>query len=915
MIFADFTESGGTLNPRSLLISSMVIRAYRTQAYSTTHENRIFDALLNQLEEVWGESEETVILLGNFYCQGAEVDAAVLKKNSITIIDFKDYGGAIRFSENGRWLADEIEVKGGSRPNPFIQVRENKFALLNVLKQISFPLDNKPNLGHISGLVLFHKPITFNEHNLPPDINRWFHVVDFDHIVERLSQIASREINLSNQDLGCIVNALSIPEYLPVGSGVKAITFPKNQDNADAVEFPDALRSTISQVERFLGSSDQLLTITGMIGTGLEKLISIIASKTLDQRRTLSVLAPNRRIASRYGVEVDSIYNYIYSKNPKHKNDKLVYELCDTKDSEQQLYIVSDAHLVSDAKYETDESCYGSGQLLTDFLCFADLQESKRQIIFLGDSFQLTRGKTDGTALYSQRLQALTNLQVRVVPLDRILLENQDNLFVQNCLRLAKGISEGTFNQLSVITDGLKVVEAPVEQTLKHQLLQDLFLKEPRLTKFTAFSHAEANKINKWIRKRVFRRGDAITEGDIVQFHNSFLVEKEGVERPTYISNGSFAEVTEVSKNIEVLQQPLKGRDNPITIRFFCIRAKLLPGSKEISFLCIESFLYAEKPELDKDILIALQASAKSRFNKYWNSRNPDSAEESKALRDSELAKFLQNDPYLNAARLRFGYALTLNRAQGHQFESVVANMETGQGQTNESYFRWVYTLFSIAQDRIILSNLPSITPLHQTIWDASQAKLGSVNPSDLIVFDPESEAGTESISEFSIPEKSLRNLYLQISSALQSEEIAVSAYKHHSYQELYGFEDKGSKASCSLRFHYNGKYRITKIEIVESNPDQFADRVCNILTSDVRLETDIQRSIYGLIKQKLDSYDILIQSIEHHDFQEVYYLKSESGALRMQLFYDGHGFITRIIPIAYTNQLIVEKVRLALGM
>ncbi len=96
----------------------MTIQAYRTQPFEESHENRIFDVFLKELERVWGDSDDLVILLGNFYCQGCEIDAAVIKKNSITVIDFKNYGGGIHFSENGPWRTDDgTIIKGGSKSN------------------------------------------------------------------------------------------------------------------------------------------------------------------------------------------------------------------------------------------------------------------------------------------------------------------------------------------------------------------------------------------------------------------------------------------------------------------------------------------------------------------------------------------------------------------------------------------------------------------------------------------------------------------------------------------------------------------------------------------------------------------------------------------------------------------------------
>ncbi len=891
----------------------MPIQAYRTQPYTTTHENRIFDALLGRLEEVWGNSKDVVLLLGNFHCQGVEIDAAILKKDSITVIDFKDYGGTIQFSENGRWFADTVEIRGGSKPNPYIQIRDNKFALIGVLERISFPSGNQQNLGHISGLILFHKSITFEDSQLPPNIERWFHVVDFDHAVERLSQITSREISLSNQDLEYIVKTLSIPEYQPVGLGVKAVSSLKKRVDTNQRELPDSFQGVLSKVESFLESSERILTISGMIGTGLEQLIDVIASKALEKSRHYSVLAPNRRLASHYLVEADSIYTHIYSRNSKLDNEKFIYALTDNKDTDKQLYIIGDAHLISDSKFETDDSRYGSGQILTDLLSFINLQESERQIIFLGDPFQIMRGKADESALCNERLQSVTGFQVNEVVLDYIVPEKENNLFVLNCLELAECIKEKIFNQMDITIDGIKLIESPYQKESEHQLIRDFFLKDSISTKFIAFSNSEVNQFNDWLRRDIFKRSNSISSGDIVHIHSSFsLGNKNDFESPTY-SNDSFAEVIDVNENIEQLVQNLKGRDNPITVPFLKLKVKFLQSSKEIEFLCLKNYLYAEKPELDKDTLLALFISTKVRFDRNWKSSNSGNTE--KPDYNFELSKFLRNDPYFNAARLRFGYALTLHRAQGQQFKTIFANMNIEQGKTSEPYFRWVYTLLSIPQAQIILSNIPKITPFYKVIWDSTQGKLDSVRPINLIAFDPNIEVDNGSISQFSIPDKSLRNLYLYIVDSIKSEGINVCSYKHHNYQEVYDFEDRVNQAFCSLRLHYNGKYQVTKIESIRSEPVEFASKVRDLVTSNVRLNTDFQKQVYNLLKEKLSINEILIQSIEHNNFHEIYYLKLEDENLKLRIYYDGDGFITRVSPLGYTSTKIVEAVRLALEL
>jgi hypothetical protein len=339
----------------------------------------------------------------------------------------------------------------------------------------------------------------------------------------------------------------------------------------------------------------------------------------------------------------------------------------------------------------------------------------------------------------------------------------------------------------------------------------------------------------------------------------------------------------------------------------------LFEDSKQIEVFVIKNYLYAEKLELDKDSFIALYVSTKAKFDKYWKSNNLNKLEESNY--NFELSKFFRNDPYFNAARLRFGYALTLHRAQGQQFKTVFANMDIEQGKTNESYFRWIYTLLSVPQQQLFLSNLSTITPLHKTVWDNTQGCIDSVRPINLVAFDPNIEVVNETILGFPIPNQPLKNLCLYIIERVRCDGIKVCSYKHSNYQDIYNFEDKTKQMSCSLRLYYNGKYQVTKIEVVRSEPIEFASTVHNLITSSVRLETNVQKQFYDLLEEKFSAKNILIQSIEHHNFQEVYYLKLEDERLKLRINYNGDGFITKTTPLGYTNIKIVEAVHLALEL
>lgn len=112
----------------------MGFKAFRGSAFNHSHENQVFNALHDMLSAEWEDRDEQLFLFGNFFVAGKEFDALIVKNNAIIVIDFKNFGGKLTFSENGSWYCDDVVVKGGNSRNPFLQIRSNKFALLDYVK-------------------------------------------------------------------------------------------------------------------------------------------------------------------------------------------------------------------------------------------------------------------------------------------------------------------------------------------------------------------------------------------------------------------------------------------------------------------------------------------------------------------------------------------------------------------------------------------------------------------------------------------------------------------------------------------------------------------------------------------------------------------------------------------------------------
>lgn len=186
---------------------NMSFKAFRSEQFSHTHENVIFDKLYDALNTAWKDKDDPLYLFGNFCVANAELDALILKRNAIIVIDFKDYGGKIKFSENNIWYADDTPIKGGNQRNPFLQIRTNKYTLLSELKKLAFK--SSPNFGHISGLYFFHNPIEFDDSQLPVNISRWFYLTDLQNSLKMINAIVSPEIRFTNSDLETLINFLT----------------------------------------------------------------------------------------------------------------------------------------------------------------------------------------------------------------------------------------------------------------------------------------------------------------------------------------------------------------------------------------------------------------------------------------------------------------------------------------------------------------------------------------------------------------------------------------------------------------------------------------------------------------------------------------------------------------------------------
>lgn len=178
----------------------MSISIYKIEEYEHTHENQQFRELCNILKARFGKTSEHNVLLANINFNGIPLDALLIKRDAIIVLEFKNYGGKVIAAENGDWtLSDGTVVKGGMNKNPYQQVRNNKFATIENFNTW-FPHPDV-NLYHTSGIVIFNQDVEIDDSHISSKVKTWFHITDMKHIGDLLEDITSPKINFGNEDL------------------------------------------------------------------------------------------------------------------------------------------------------------------------------------------------------------------------------------------------------------------------------------------------------------------------------------------------------------------------------------------------------------------------------------------------------------------------------------------------------------------------------------------------------------------------------------------------------------------------------------------------------------------------------------------------------------------------------------------
>lgn len=476
--------------------------------------------------------------------------------------------------------------------------------------------------------------------------------------------------------------------------------------------------------------------LKGFAGTGKTFLVAHIISGLLEQGWGVQVLAPTGRASEVLGREIEkhlpesdapvrieakTIHSFIYKVKPMDFNVDQLSLFADVKTQDWNgrptLWIVDESSMVGDQEYRDEEEDkdmrFGSGSLLKDLLDSAELDEANPlRILFVGDQGQLSPIRTLGNespALDAESLRAWLPVELRRAPLPVVELTEIKRQEEGSLLNFVTDVRLAMQQGDTLPKDARDKVQPLSESELvsKYLRLTDNGEK-PSNAVILSHTNSRVKEFNRRIRKALDRDHRLLHLNDVLlvkrnqRWHDYGELEIgfDGVA----LRNGSFVQIISVPLEERKAEIKLTSQAIPVELEFWTARIRLFHGESpvELDVKILASRLRdsVQNQWLEQALLVDVQRRIKNRFGLTPRSPGDEGYE--------EYQKKIENDPYFNALRVAYGYAVTVHNSQGGEWPAVIVDPASNRAREwqnhpehRQSYARWVYTAVTRAQEEV----------------------------------------------------------------------------------------------------------------------------------------------------------------------------------------------------------------------
>lgn len=672
------------------------------------------------------------------------------------------------------------------------------------------------------------------------------------------------------------------------------------------MEYTIQQKGALTAIEHFLKSDSSVFILRGYAGTGKTTIISPVLELAASAGKVCQLMAPTGRAAKilteKTHTKATTIHRAIYElshieaiEGDELEESKIEFrfplrQLDDARRSgisispDTSVLIIDEASMVSSVKSSGDLFIFGSGILLDDILRYARLEDGGK-VIFVGDPAQLPPvGDPDSYALDDSFFEK-KGIPAESFELTEVIRQESDSTILSNSIKLRKLIQSNVRTELILERKEGEVEDIPAEEIAQRfcQLAPTPSSEGPVVICYT---NKSATAYNNKIRSIYFPSAyETVQVGDrlIISGNNYSEAERD-------ILNGEFATVVDYSPEVEkqvglvyVDEGGEKKKCIKLELRFRDIALQFDDGIV-IRKKILDSFLDSVQPSITYYEQCALVSNFHLRHSEI-RANSP------------EYIRALMQDPYYNAIRAKYGYAVTCHKAQGGEWDTTFVDFD-GRIGLNKDCLRWSYTAATRARKMMYghaLHNIPSfktkVIKIIQTSHVAGEYfPQGSNMPAG--PFHHEDD----------LP--SLKARYWQMEGSLEGSGFHVIGIEHKPYREIYAIADmEGNTYRCHTIYNGAGILR----PFTEASPGEIPRELMTLINGGeeqpipftyVPSNPNLQ-DLYAKVMSACDEFGISIVNIIEHlnNYKVVYYLRTDAYFAYLEVCVNKYGQITYIAP------------------
>lgn len=404
------------------------------------------------------------------------------------------------------------------------------------------------------------------------------------------------------------------------------------------------------RIEEFLSNpfDKKAFVLRGSAGTGKTTMMKIVVEYLKKMESNFILLAPTAKavkvLSNRTKEIAQTIHSLIYLAE-ELEDGRVKFHTKHNENDSKTVYIIDEASMLPSEKSQ-NEDFIAPNPLLTDLISFIKEGNTENQMIFIGDIYQLPPfAETESVALSARRLNEKYNISTEQTTLTKVLrqAENSPVLRLANEIKIRKD----TNKDLRYIS--LQRKQSESDAISEYLSIFDKSKHEKAV--FIAMSNIRVQELNFRIRERLGLIHNTLSVGDVVMMHQNWIGKMQN------IAKGEVGIVIELSVNTEVVAD-LIFVDAIIDFEGKKVKAKILIDT-----------LLSEKGEINGEMIKALKGD---RMRKNENYRKTQKA---------------SDDSFMGAMHLRYGYAITCNKAQGSEWETVFIDPKF-----HPTNHKWLYT-------------------------------------------------------------------------------------------------------------------------------------------------------------------------------------------------------------------------------